>query len=205
MKKTRALALISGGIDSPVASHALKQYDQEAVYFDNFPFSGEDTKNRALKAMRALGFKKAYIVPHGLNLAEFSKNCGRKYQCVLCRRMMFRAASMLAKEKGFSFLITGENLGQVASQTLRNIHTESQAATIPVVRPLIGYDKNEIITIAKKIGTYKISITPAACCSIVPPKPATSAKLDKVLQEEAKVNITELTEKSIRNAQELIL
>ncbi len=203
--KLKALTLISGGIDSPVASYVLREYEQIPAYFDNFPFAGEDTKQRALDSMKALGFKTAYVLPHGQNLAEFAKNCDRKFQCVLCRRMMFRAASALAERVGCDFIITGENLAQVASQTIQNIYTESSASSKPIIRPLIGLDKEDIIKIAKDIGTYDISVRPAACCMIVPKKPATKSRLERIVAEEAKVNLHELVEKTLHNAKKVDL
>ncbi len=203
--RPRALTLISGGIDSPVASYVLRDYEQMPVYFDNFPFAGDDTRERALDCMRVLGFKHAYVLPHGQNLAEFARNCDRKFQCVLCRRMMFRTASELALKEGYDFLITGENLAQVASQTLQNIYTESSALKVPIIRPLIGWDKEDIIAVAKEIGTYDISIRPAACCMIVPPKPATRARLKRIEEEEKKIDLQDLVNKTLSSARKVHL
>lgn len=199
--KIKALALISGGIDSPVAAHLMKKREMELtpLYFDNFPYSGKDTKQRAMDAAKRVGFKKMIIVKHGPNLTEFGKNCIRKYQCVLCRRMMFRIAGKLAGKMGYDALVTGENLAQVASQTLQNMYTESEATNVPIFRPLIGMDKNEIIEIGRKIGTYSVSIKPAMCCSFVPRKPSTHALLGRIKEEEKKVDIDKMVKRSLKS------
>lgn len=199
--KVKALALISGGIDSPVAAHLMKErgMDLLPLYFDNFPYSGKDTKQRAMDAAKRVGFKKMIVVQHGLNLTEFGKKCIRKYQCVLCRRMMFRVAGKLAREMKYDSLLTGENLAQVASQTLQNIYTESEATDVPIFRPLIGMDKNDIINIGKKIGTYSVSIKPAMCCSFVPRKPSTHALIERIREEEKKIDIDKMVEKSLKS------
>lgn len=202
----KALALISGGIDSPVAAYLMKSKVKIfPLYFDNSPYSGKDTKERALDSARVLGFKKMFVIPNGHNLEEIGKKCEAKYRCVLCKRMMIRISGELAKELGMDVLITGESLAQVASQTLQNIYTESQATDIPIARPLIGFNKNEIIDIGKKIGTYDVSIKPATCCSFVPRKPSTHAVLQRILEEEKKIDIKELVEKSLKSKKELKL
>ena len=116
---------------------------------------------------------------------------------------MFRVAEKLAGSNGAEALLTGESLGQVASQTLRNIKTESQAVELPILRPLIGLDKIEIEAIAKEIGTYEISILPGMCCTIVPKRPSTFSRLDMVLEEENNTNINKLVETSLEGVWEL--
>ncbi len=195
------IALVSGGIDSPVAAHLLakKGHTLIPLYLDNFPFSGEDTKNRALKAIARLqklhsNIMDPIVLSHGSALTAFSQNCDRKYQCVFCKRMMVRVASELGKREGAKFIVKGDSLAQVASQTLENLVVVENASSLPVVRPLIGLDKIEIEKIAKEIGTFNISIERAMCCSIVPNKPSTKASIEKLESEEAKININELVE-----------
>jgi len=206
----KLLSLISGGIDSPVATYMmLKQGAKiEMVHFDNRPFTddGQFNKTKALvKHLEKLGDKKikTYIVPHKENHVAFGKHCKRNLHCVLCRRMMFRVAEKLGESKGAEALLTGESLGQVASQTLRNIKTESQAVELPILRPLIGLDKIEIEAIAKEIGTYEISILPGMCCTIVPKRPSTFSRLDMVLEEENNTNIDKLVDLSLEGVWEL--
>lgn len=202
----KLLSLISGGIDSPVSTYLmLKKADIIAVHFDNQPFTDKNQMNKAIELVRHLEKItnkkiKIYIIAHGKNQLNFVKNCKRNLNCLFCRRMMFRVAEKIAKKEVAKFLLTGESLGQVASQTLTNIKVESRAIKIPILRPLIGFDKIEIERIAKKIGTYEISISPGLCCTIVPNKPRTSAKLEDVLREEEKVDIEKMVEDAVENA-----
>lgn len=203
----KAVSLISGGIDSPVATYLMmrKGVDVIAVHFDNRPFTDERHVNKALRLVehleKVLSKKiKTYIVPHGKAQTEFARHCRHNLQCVLCRRMMLRVAKAIADLEKSSAIITGESLGQVASQTLRNIRVESQAIQFPVLRPLIGFDKVEIIEIARSIDTYEISIMPGICCTIVPKRPMTYASLSQVVSEENKVDIASLLNEALKGA-----
>jgi thiamine biosynthesis protein ThiI len=200
----KLISLLSGGIDSPVATQLMLERGAEiiAVHFDNRPFTGEGQIKKMkslISHLSDLNKKdiKAYIVPHKGSHIAFTQNCKRNLHCVLCRRMMFRVAEKIAKNEKVNAILTGESLGQVASQTLRNIKTESQAVSIPILRPLIGLDKLEIEKIAKRIETYEISILPGACCDIVPKLPSTYSKLEIVLKEEEKVDIKGLVKEAI--------
>jgi thiamine biosynthesis protein ThiI len=200
----KLISLISGGIDSPVATQLMLEKGAEivALHFDNRPFTGDGQLNKIkgiVEHLERLSKKniKTYVVSHKESHIAFTKNCKRNLHCVLCRRMMLRVAEKVAQMEGAEALLTGESLGQVASQTLRNIRTESQAVNIQILRPLIGLDKLEIEKIAKSIDTYKISIQPGACCEIVPRKPSTYSKLDIILEEEEKVDIKGLVNEEI--------
>lgn len=204
----KLIALISGGIDSPVAAHLMLEKDAElvAVHFDNRPFADEKHTEKAIKLVKRLeehsGKKiKLIIVPHGKSQLEIARNSIRRFGCVICRRMMFRVGEVIAHREGAEGLLTGESLGQVASQTLRNIGVEEEAIEIPIIRPLIGFDKVEIERIAKKIGTYDISIMPGSCCTLVPDKPSTQAKLEDILNEEANMNLDELVKNSVEDSE----
>jgi thiamine biosynthesis protein ThiI len=206
----KLLSLISGGIDSPVATYMMLNQGAEIdmIHFDNRPFTddGQFNKTKSLVShLEKIANKKirTFIVPHKESHIAFGKHCKKNLHCVLCRRMMFRLAEQIAQKEGAKALLTGESLGQVASQTLRNIKTESQAVDIPILRPLIGLDKLEIVDIAKKIETYEISILPGMCCTIVPKRPSTYSRLDHVLREEENVDIDELVAKSIEGVWEL--
>ncbi|MFA5772264.1 MAG: 7-cyano-7-deazaguanine synthase [Thermoplasmata archaeon] len=203
----KVVSLISGGIDSPVATYLMLKKDLEviALHLDNRPFTDEKQMNKTIAQVEKLKEVtkkeiKTYVVPHGDNQLEFAKNCKRNLECVLCRRMMLRIAEKISEKEGAFAIVTGESLGQVASQTLRNIKVESQAINIQVIRPLIGFDKIEIEAIAKKIGTYEISILPGLCCTIVPDKPSTAAHLYRVLDEEKKIDIDAMLESCVKKA-----
>lgn len=204
----KVVSLVSGGIDSPVATHLLlkKGADVIAVHFDNRPFTDEKQLNKTLELIKTLedlsGKKmKIYIVPHGPSQTAIARNAHRRYQCVLCRRMMYRIAERIAREEGAAAIATGESLGQVASQTLTNLKTEEQSIEIPVLRPLIGLDKVEIERIAKSIGTFEVSISPGLCCTIVPDKPSTQARLTAILEEEEKLDVESLVEDAVKGAE----
>jgi len=204
----KLVALISGGIDSPVAAHLAltKGAEVVALHFDNKPFSDEKQTEKAKLLVKKLeersnGKIKLYIIPHGKNLLEIARNSIRRFGCVLCRRMMFRIAEHVAERERADAILTGESLGQVASQTLKNIRVEEEAVNIPIIRPLIGFDKVEIEKIAKDIGTYEISIMPGSCCSIVPDKPATQAKLDKIRDEEKELDLGKLLRNTTNEAE----
>lgn len=176
------------------------------VHYDNRPFTDDKQLNKSFELIERLeehsGKKiRKYVVPHGPSQAAIAKNVHRRYQCVMCRRMMFRIAERIAKMEGAEALVTGESLGQVASQTLTNIRTEEQAVKIPILRPLIGLDKVEIERIAKEIGTFDISISPGLCCTIVPNKPATQSRLKAILEEESKLDIDSLVKDATEGAE----
>lgn len=203
----KLVSLISGGIDSPVATYLMMKQGAEviALHLDNRPFTDEKQLDKSLKLVKHLEnlFDKSiktFVVPHGDNQVAFARNCRRNLQCVLCKRMMLRIAAKIVEKEGADGILTGESLGQVASQTLQNIHATNQAVKTPIMRPLIGMDKVEIIDIARRIGTYDLSILPGLCCTIVPDKPSTAAKLEIVLREEEKVKMDLLVEESMEGA-----
>jgi len=206
----RGIVLISGGIDSPVAAYLMGRQGAELVYahFDNRPYTSDQEIGKAITLMKkvddALGRKSTrLLVPHGSAQTEFARSCKRNMECVLCRRMMFRVAERLAEKHGACCIITGESLGQVASQTLANINVEERATKFPILRPLIGFDKIEIERIAKRIGTYDISIQPGLCCTIAPKKPSTYSKLETAVQEECKVDLEGLAEQEFAGTVEI--
>ena len=200
----KVISLISGGIDSPVSTYYMIRSGVEvvALHLDNRPFTDDKQVNKVLQLVKHLEklFEneiKTYVIPHAKNQASFARNCKRKLGCVLCKRMMLRIAEKIAKQEGADAIVMGDSLGQVASQTLQNLRIETQTVSIPILRPLIGFDKNDIIEVAKDIGTYEISILPGLCCTIVPKKPATQAKLEDILLEEEKADIVSLLKESL--------
>lgn len=206
----RGIVLLSGGIDSPVAGYLMGKQglDLVLVHFDNRPFTSDNEVDKAISLMRqldiALGKESLkLLVPHGKAQAEFAKCCRRNMECVLCRRMMLRVAEKLAKKHEAGYLVTGESLGQVASQTLANINVEERSTSLPVLRPLIGFDKVEIERVAKSIGTYDISIRPGLCCTIAPKKPSTYSKIADAIDEETKVDIEKLAEDEFQGTVEV--
>jgi len=206
----KVVALVSGGIDSPVAAYLTGRFVEVLpIFFDNSPFAGKDALERVLACCKILSRKVRlrflHVFSHGKNLLEFSNACNRKFICVLCKRMMLRVAEKFALEVGASSIITGDSLGQVASQTLQNLYVEDEAVKIPVLRPLLGFNKEEIVKIAREIGTYETSIMQVASCTVNPKRPAVKASLNKVLREEGKVDIEKLTKETLNSKHKIPL
>ncbi len=187
---------MSSGIDSPVAAYKMASLGANVtlLHMDNRPYtedaSSDDAKALAECLSEVTGRKMPlYFAPHGPSQDAIARECDRPYQCVMCKRMMQRTARELAKILGCSGIVMGDSLGQVASQTLKNIRSENIGLDFPVVRPLIGMDKIEIEAVAKEIGTYDISIRPGHGCSIVPLKPITEANPEKVIAFSKRIDL----------------
>ncbi len=204
----KLVCLLSGGIDSPVACWLVMRRGAPItpIYFDNYPFTDETTLKRAIRVAEklaewAVGYPmKLYIVPHGPNLIEIREKCPERLTCVICKRMMYRIAEEIARREKAEGIVTGDSIGEQASQTLWNLKVLDEAARqFPVYRPLIGFDKVETENLARKIGTYEISIQRAKACEAVPKRPATKASLKSVHEAEKALNIEEMIRKSLRN------
>jgi len=203
----KVVALLSGGIDSPVAAYRLIHRGAEVVlvHFHPFPLlSGASREKARAIAERLARFQhrvRLHLVPFSEVQRRIILEAPKAYRVVLYRRYMLRLAEAIAKEEGALALVTGDSLGQVASQTLENLYAVNQAATLPVFRPLIGLDKGEIVKEAQKIGTYPISILPdEECCTFFAPKhPVTRAELSVVLDTEARLPTEELLELALKD------
>lgn len=205
----KVVCLLSGGIDSPVACWLMMKRGCPIipVYFDNSPFTDEATTRKAIATAKklfewAIGFpQKLYIVPHGENLSVFQEKSPRRLTCILCKRMMYRIAERIADGEKAEGIVTGESIGEQASQTLQNLHVLNEAAQrYPVYRPLLGFDKTETEDLARKIGTFEISIKKAKGCVAAPKKPATKARIEEVRIVEGKLNIEEMVKDSLANS-----
>ena len=202
----KLVALISGGIDSPVASYIMSKMGADVIllHMDNGIYAGEDVDKvvKLSKRLEEVTGKKfpVYVLNHEVNQTMIKERCEHSYQCVMCKRTMQHVAREFAKKHGCSGIIMGDSLGQVASQTLRNIRTEGAELNFPIVRPLIGMDKNEIIEIAKEIGTYEISIIQTGGCGVVPLKPITEARTDKVLELQSKLDFEKMVADCVESA-----
>ena len=203
----KLVSLMSNGIDSPVASYRMSLMGADVIllHMDNRPYtddrSVENVKSIAERLREVTGKEfPLYMAPHGDNQREISENCDRSYQCVMCKRVMQRTARELAKILGADAIVMGDSLGQVASQTLRNIVSENIGLDFPVIRPLIGMDKLEIEAIAKEIGTYDISIRPTDGCTIVPVGPITNADPEKVARFGEKIDVDAIARRSAEAA-----
>ncbi|KHO62824.1 thiamine biosynthesis protein ThiI [Thermoanaerobacter sp. YS13] len=191
----KATVLLSGGIDSPVASWMMMKrgVEIEAVYFHSPPYTSERAKDKVVdlcKVLSQYGQKIKLHIVHFTDLQlEIYEKCPPRFTTIIMRRMMMKIAEKIAQKNGSMALITGESLGQVASQTIESLYVTNASVSMPIFRPLIGMDKTEIIDLAQKIGTFEISIRPYEdCCTIFVPKhPATKPKLDKVIEAEQKM------------------
>lgn len=203
----KVMSLLSGGIDSPVASYyTLKRGASVSfIHFHSVPYTNEASIEKVREMIQKLQVFQQEIKLYLVELAPIQKEVmvltEEKFRIILYRRFMVRIAESLAKKQRCGALVTGDSLGQVASQTLENIGVIEDAVNIPVLRPLIGLDKLEIIDKAKEIDTYDISIQPDQdCCALFVPKhPATKARLKEVVIEEEKMNVDELVKAAMEN------
>ena len=196
----RAALLISGGIDSPVAGYmiAKRGVSLSAVHFFSYPYTSERARDKVVALARILSRYaeeiRLHLVPFtDIQLAIYEK-CPSSQTTVLMRRLMMRIAERIAHEDGALALVTGESIGQVASQTLEGLAVTNDAVDMPVFRPLIGFDKQEIVERAITIGTYETSILPFEdCCTVfVPQHPITRPAVDKLRESEALVDFTDM-------------
>ncbi len=201
----KAMLLISGGIDSPVAGYMIAKRGVmlDAVHFYSYPYTSERARDKVVELARIVaryaGRINLYLVPFtDIQMTIYDK-CPSTETTVLMRRLMMKIAQRIAKETGSLALITGESIGQVASQTIESLCVTDDAVDMPVFRPLIGFDKEEIIEKAQKIGTFDTSILPYEdCCTVFVPKhPVTKPKVDKLRESEALVDFEPLIEKAI--------
>lgn len=201
----KVMLLLSGGIDSPVAGYmmARRGTTMDAVHFFSPPFTSEKAKEKVLDLAKILarytGGMRVHIVPFTEQQLQMKAKCPAEHLTILMRRMMMRIACEIAENTGAGAVVTGESLGQVASQTLEAIGVTDACATMPCFRPLIGMDKEEIISIARKIDSYETSILPYEdCCTIFVPKhPTTKPRLEKILESEALLDTESLIRKAI--------
>lgn len=204
----KSMLLLSGGIDSPVACYqmAKRGLNINAIHFHSYPYTSEQAKDKVISLAKLLtpycGHINLFIVPFTKIQENIHKLCDDEYMVILVRRFMMDIAERVAKNSGCTSLITGESLGQVASQTVESITATNNAVKLlPVFRPLIGMDKSEIMEISKKIGTYETSILPYEdCCSVfLPDSPVTKPKLDRIERNEKLLDRESLINEAINN------
>ena len=201
----RALLMLSGGIDSPVAGHMIARRGAaiDAVYFETPPYTGEAAAEKVRTLAEKLTEYCGEIYLHSVSLTEIQEtlveNCKEKLFTLLLRRFMVRCASRIGEKYGAGCIVTGESLGQVASQTMLSLGVTDAVATLPILRPCIGLDKEEIVVRAREIGTFETSILPYEdCCTVFTPKhPDTRPDIAEILEEEAKLDVSGLVERAL--------
>lgn len=201
----RALLLLSGGIDSPVAGYmiAKRGVAVNAIYFHTYPFTSERANEKVKQLKERLEEYCGKIKLFAINILEVHKAikefCREDETTILARRFMMRIAERIARENNMEMLITGESLGQVASQTMKSMIVIENAIDMPILKPLIGMDKTEIIERAREIGTYETSILPYDdCCSVFAPShPLINPKMDNIIKSESKLDVDALIETCI--------
>lgn len=201
----KGMVLLSGGIDSPVAAWMMAKRGMliEAVHFHSYPYTSERAREKVIELARIVAGYTGRFRMHIINLLPAQEaivtSCPEEETTILVRRFMMRIAEQIAKKTGSMMLITGENLGQVASQTAEALCVSDAVVTMPVMRPLIAMDKVEIMDKAREIGTYEKSIEPYEdCCTVFLPKhPVTKPRLEKILESEARMDVEALVEQLI--------
>lgn len=201
----KALLLLSGGIDSPVAGYmmAKRGVQIEAVHFESFPYTSERAREKVFELARIVAQYAGSINLHVVSLThvqeELVKNCEEDYFTLILRRYMMAIADRIAAANGCGAIVTGESLGQVASQTMPAIGVVDPLASVPVFRPCIGLDKEEIIRTARKIGTFETSIQPYEdCCTVFTPRhPKTKPTLKDVLEQQNRLPFDALVEEAL--------
>ncbi len=201
----RATLLLSGGIDSPVAGWmiAKRGVHISAVHFHSYPYTSDRAKEKVLDLARILSESccgiRVHVVPFTKIQMEIHEKCPEEYTTLIMRRFMMRIAERVARIEGAEALITGESIGQVASQTMTALGTTDMVVDMPVFRPVIGFDKAEIVAIAEKIGTMETSSLPYEdCCTVFTPRhPATHPKMDKILEGESKLDVEGLIQEAM--------
>ena len=204
----RVVSLISGGFDSPVAAYRMMQRGCRIVFvhFHSAPYQDKTSQEKVRELIKILTrhqfLSRLYLVPFGEIQRQIVAAVARPLRVVLYRRMMLRIAEAIARREKAKALVTGESLGQVASQTLDNMAVIQQAARLPILRPLVGMDKQEIIDQSRRIGTFEISSVPDQdCCQLFVPKhPATKARFSDVESDEEKFDVKDLTRSGLENA-----
>lgn len=209
----RGLLLLSGGIDSPVAGFmmAKRGVQLEAIHFESYPYTSERAKEKVLSLAKILTNYTMRMRVHVVSLTEIQEllrdNCEEEYFTLLLRRYMMAISLKIAKDYDCEAIITGESLGQVASQTMKAINVTNALADIPVYRPLIGMDKEEIISISRKIGAYETSVLPYEdCCTVFTPRhPRTRPELDKVIEQEQRLDFDRLVEEAYKSKETIVV
>lgn len=199
-KEKTALLLISGGFDSPVAGKMAieKGYKIKAVHFSQVPFTDNTPELKSLALAHKLGLKEIMVVDVGEELKTIADNTYREYYFVLMKRFFMKVSESIAQQENLDFLITGDSIGQVSSQTMSNLDNINNSIKMEIIRPLIFTHKQEIINFCIKEGYYEIAKGPEMCDALSTSRPKTHTKLFKVTDEEEKCKMDELVKSALQ-------
>jgi len=198
----KGIALLSGGIDSPVAIHMMEdRLEIVAVHFHQIPLTDEKELEKVKELAKILHLKKVYLIPFAEVLKQLVEKCEHKNYFILSKILMLKAAELIAKKEKAQYLITGENLAQVSSQTLSNLATITKHLKMEIFRPVFTFDKQEIINKAKEIGTYETSSGPEMCNLLGPKHPATKSNPQEISKELQNLDVDKMTQESLKKAE----
>lgn len=198
-QKEKALLLISGGFDSPVAGKLLlEKFDLIAIHFSQTPFTDNTAEEKSKKICKLLKIKKLIVIESGEKLKEIAENTYPEFYFLLMKRYFMKVSELIAQKEKCKYLITGESLGQVSSQTASNLMNINLSTKIEILRPLMFYNKQEIIDLSKKFEFYEISKGPEVCDALAHGKVKTKSKLNEIEREETKCGIKEKIQKSLK-------
>jgi thiamine biosynthesis protein ThiI len=209
----RAMLLISGGIDSPVAGWMMSKrgLSLDAVHFHSYPYTSDRSKEKVIELTRIIaeycGPINLHIVPFTDIQIQINEKCPHDEGTLIMRRFMMRIAERISTESGCQAIITGESLGQVASQTIQSLAVTNEVVSLPVFRPLIGMDKNDVVTVARRINTYETSILPYEdCCTVFVAKhPKTRPKLEDIVASEASLDVEDLIADAVSRTETVLI
>ena len=209
----RGLLLLSGGIDSPVAGFVMAKrgLSIDCVHYHSYPFTSDRAEEKVKELANILSAYMGRIKFHSVNILniqkEINEKCPEKEMTIISRRFMMRIAEKIAKRNGYDTLVTGESLGQVASQTIQGINATNSSISLPVMRPLIGLDKVDIIDIARDIETFETSTLPFEdCCTVFLPKhPVTKPRVEDLEKSESLLDVEGLIDDAIENMEVSII
>jgi thiamine biosynthesis protein ThiI len=194
----KAIVLFSSGIDSPVAAHLASKKGLELIGLNFYnAVLTNDYKNKILALGKLVGISKIYFADHSISHKNYRENCNPRFQCIFCKRIMMRVASEICEKENANFIITGDNIGQVATQTIPNLEVISSVTDKKILRPILTFDKNDAVDIAKEIGTYNINLEFKGGCPFLPDKPATTSNKKKIEFEENKIDVNSLIKEII--------
>jgi thiamine biosynthesis protein ThiI len=198
----RVLLLLSGGIDSPVAGRFLQEngHDVAALHFSQEPFTDASPEAKSKDCAEHLDIAPLWVSRAGETFGTLTQECEHRLYFVLSKRLMLAAGDRLADREGYDAIATGENLGQVSSQTLQNLSVIHEASSRPVLTPLLALDKEEIVAAARELGTYELATGPEMCDTLGPDHPATAAGMEEIREAEEAIDVERMADELVAEA-----